>query len=71
MLCKLIIGAIIDIDNKEAETAFKYAVYRENMYGDKFNLVFTIKVIDARNTFEIERAGEWRFLVNFYVLVCN
>lgn len=61
MLCKLIIGAIIDIDNKEAETAFKYAVYRENMYGDKFNLVFKIKIIDARNTFEVERAGEWRF----------
>lgn len=61
ILCKLVIGAIIDIDNEEAEIAFKYAVNRENMYGAKFIMVPTIKVIDATNTFEVEQAGEWRF----------
>lgn len=58
ILCKLVIGAIIDIDNEEAEIAFNYAVIRENMYGAKFNMVPTIKVIDATNTFEVEQAGE-------------
>lgn len=58
-LVKMILGAIFDIDNEEAEIAFKYAVFRENMYGAKFNLVPIIKTIDASNTYEAEQAGEF------------
>lgn len=42
----------------EAEIAFKHAVFRENMYGAKFNLVPIIKNIDATNTYEAEEAGK-------------
>lgn len=59
----LISGAIFDIENEEAEIAFKYAIFRENMYGAKFNLVPNIKVIDATNTFEVEQAGEQHFMI--------
>lgn len=54
----MFIGAIFDNGNEEAEIAFKHAVFRENMYGAKFNLVPIIKNIDATNTYEAEAAGE-------------
>lgn len=59
MICESISGAIFDIDNEEAEIAFRYAVIRENMYGAKLNFVPVIKVVDATDTYEAEQAGEF------------
>lgn len=51
-------GAIFDESNVEAQIAFKHAVYRENIYGGKFNLVPITKVIDTKNTYLVEQAGK-------------
>lgn len=51
-------GAIFDIGNDEAQLSFKHAIFRENMYGAKFNLVPVIKVLDTTNTYDVEQAGE-------------
>lgn len=59
LYCTLISGAIFDIDNEDAEIAFRYAVIRENMYGAKLNFVPVTKVVDATNTYEAEQAGEF------------
>lgn len=55
----MILGAIFDINNEEAEIAFRYAVIRENMYGAKLNFIPITKVIDATDTYEAEQAGEF------------
>lgn len=57
-LVGLILGAIFDVDNEEAEIAFRYAVIRENMYGSKINFVPSIKIVDATDTYEAEQAGK-------------
>lgn len=51
--------------NEEAQIAFKHAVFRENMYGAKFNLVPVIKVIDTTNTYEAEQAGKLEQYIRF------
>ena len=60
---QLILGAIFDKENGEAEIAFKHAVFRENMYGAKFTLVPIIKIIDATNTYDAEEAGKNAFKI--------
>lgn len=57
------LGVIFDNGNEEAEIAFKHAVFRENMYGAKFNLVPMVKNIDATNTYEAEQAGRLNFFI--------
>lgn len=52
-------GAIFDESNEEAQIAFKHAVYRENVFGAKFNLVPIIKIIDTTNTYLAEQAGKF------------
>lgn len=59
-------GAIFDESNVEAQMAFKHAVYRENMFGGKFNLKPITKVIDTKNTYLVEQVGKstdllWNF----------
>lgn len=67
MFFRLILGAIFDIDNEDAEIAFRYAVIRENMYGAKFNLVPNVKIVDATDTFEVEQAGKFGILNLFRI----
>lgn len=52
-------GAIFDIDNDDAEIAFRYAVIRENMYGAKISFVPITKVVDLTDTYEAEQAGKF------------
>lgn len=60
----MILGAIFDINNAEAEIAFKHAVIRENIANfNKFNLVPIVKNIDTTNTFEAEQTGELKFKI--------
>lgn len=56
---KSIAGAIFDAGNEEAQIAFKQALFRENMYGAKFNLVPVIEVVDTVNTYEVEQTGKF------------
>lgn len=51
-------GAIFDENNEEAQIAFKHAIYRENIFGGKFNLVPITQVIDTKNTYLAEQAGK-------------
>lgn len=51
-------GALFDENSEESQIALKYAVIRENMYDNKFELVPMIKTIQSTDSYSAEQASK-------------
>lgn len=48
-------GAIYNPNNHEAEIAFRYAIYQENMYNPRIEFVPVVRIVDPSDSFQAEK----------------